>query len=254
MRITVHMVVKNEARWVWFAINSVLNHVDQVIVFDTGSVDESVRIIKSISSDKILFKHFPYSRGADFSARQEQLNMTDEGWVLLLDGDEIWPDSDIARLTHFLRTHHSATDAMVVGVGFYQLVGSIYRRIPDARSGYFLKGVRGWHTIRCFRREIRGLHAAGPFGIEGYFDEEEHPIQEREDVEVLPVRYLHASQLWRSGRKCDDVRDPYRRTKWLSSYGTPMPTSIVYPSCFFSSRPPNVPDPLSKPRMIEVGV
>ena len=32
--ITGHMVIKNEDRWVWFAIMSVIEYLDRLIIFD----------------------------------------------------------------------------------------------------------------------------------------------------------------------------------------------------------------------------
>ena len=40
--ITVHCVVKNEERWIWFAINSILDIAEKILVYDTGSTDKTV--------------------------------------------------------------------------------------------------------------------------------------------------------------------------------------------------------------------
>ena len=39
--LTVHMVVKNEDRFIWYALNSVLPYVDKVIIFYTGSTQKN---------------------------------------------------------------------------------------------------------------------------------------------------------------------------------------------------------------------
>lgn len=59
--ITVHTLVKNEEKWIWFSIMSVINFVDKLIIFDTGSTDNTVRIINEILkneeyANKILFE------------------------------------------------------------------------------------------------------------------------------------------------------------------------------------------------------
>ena len=51
-RITVHTLVKNEERWIWYALKSVLPFVDQIIVWDTGSTDKTTAIIRATEFDR----------------------------------------------------------------------------------------------------------------------------------------------------------------------------------------------------------
>jgi len=88
--LTVHCVVKNEERWIWFALKSILDIADKILVYDTGSSDRTVDIIKTIKSKKIFFeeKGEVDAKGlAQF--RREQLIRTKKEWFLILDGDEI---------------------------------------------------------------------------------------------------------------------------------------------------------------------
>lgn len=43
--ITAHVMVKNEEFFIFEAIRSVIEHVDKMIIFDTGSTDGTVRKI-----------------------------------------------------------------------------------------------------------------------------------------------------------------------------------------------------------------
>ena len=43
--VTAHMVVMNEEKWIWFAIKSVVDYMDRLIIYDTGSTDKTVEII-----------------------------------------------------------------------------------------------------------------------------------------------------------------------------------------------------------------
>ena len=59
--LTAHMMLCNEERWCWYAIMSVIDHVDHMIIFDTGSTDRTVEIVKGILveprySQKIIFE------------------------------------------------------------------------------------------------------------------------------------------------------------------------------------------------------
>ena len=49
--ITGHMVVKNEDRWIYYAIMSVIEYLDKLIIYDTGSIDHTKDIIKGILKD-----------------------------------------------------------------------------------------------------------------------------------------------------------------------------------------------------------
>src|SRR3989344_4886974 len=43
-----HTLVRNEGRFLWFAVMSVINHVDRVLLWDTGSTDQTIEIISEI--------------------------------------------------------------------------------------------------------------------------------------------------------------------------------------------------------------
>ena len=51
--ITAHCLVKNEENFVGYAIKSVVDFVDKVIVFDTGSTDKTIETVQS------LIKEYP---------------------------------------------------------------------------------------------------------------------------------------------------------------------------------------------------
>ena len=73
MSITAHCLVKNEENFVGFAIKSVINFVDKVIVFDTGSTDKTVGLIKNLVKEfpeKIIFEDpFVQPMMRDFGAK-----------------------------------------------------------------------------------------------------------------------------------------------------------------------------------------
>ena len=52
-KLTVHCVVKNEEKWIWFAIESIRDIAKEIIIYDTGSTDNTVEIIKTIKDKKI---------------------------------------------------------------------------------------------------------------------------------------------------------------------------------------------------------
>jgi glycosyltransferase involved in cell wall biosynthesis len=48
MQLTVHCLIKNEENFIFYAIKSVVDFVDKIIIFDTGSTDKTVAIVNSL--------------------------------------------------------------------------------------------------------------------------------------------------------------------------------------------------------------
>ena len=51
--ITVHTLVQNEEKYLWFSVMSVIDFADEVFIWDTGSTDNTVPIIKEIKQQPI---------------------------------------------------------------------------------------------------------------------------------------------------------------------------------------------------------
>ena len=98
MSITAHFVIKNEEIWIWYAIMAIIDHVDKVLVLDTGSTDHTVEIVKSIKSDKIELVEPKKCEGMDFydsftEWKNQLVNMTKTTWWICIDADEIYSTS-----------------------------------------------------------------------------------------------------------------------------------------------------------------
>ena len=48
MSVWVHTLVKNEERYIWYSVMSVIDYIDKILIWDTGSTDKTVDIIKEI--------------------------------------------------------------------------------------------------------------------------------------------------------------------------------------------------------------
>lgn len=97
--ISVNMICKNEEMFIWFSIMSVLNHVDEIFICDTGSTDLTINLIKKIKSEKIHFYEKKIKNMKDFtSCKNEMLNQSKNEWILILDADEIWLESELTDM------------------------------------------------------------------------------------------------------------------------------------------------------------
>lgn len=92
MKITACSIVKNEAQNITRSIKSYKDAVDEIIIVDTGSTDNTVEICKS-NGTKVLF----YQWNNDFSAAKNYaLEHATGDWIIFLDADE-WFDPKLCK-------------------------------------------------------------------------------------------------------------------------------------------------------------
>lgn len=244
--IIAHCLVRNEERFIWYSLMSALPFVDKIMVWDTGSKDKTVEIIRSINSPKIEFKEVG---GVDENSltrmRQEMLDETPDSfnWIMILDGDEIWPDQAIKTATDFARSHTKLESLVVRTIN---LVGDVYHRLPEDAGQYRLAGFKGHLSLRFInRKEIPGLNVKKPHPLEGYFDGQGKLIQDRDPakIKLVDVAYFHATHLHRS-----QIMDPEvvkREKKFKHELGIKIPQANM-PSVFTADRPMFVPNVLDQ--------
>lgn len=88
--VTLSMIVKNEEKHLDECLSSVKNVVDEIVIVDTGSSDDTVNIARNHDADVYDFEWID-----DFSAaRNYALSKSTCDWILYLDADErLTPDS-----------------------------------------------------------------------------------------------------------------------------------------------------------------
>ncbi|OHA69080.1 MAG: hypothetical protein A3I38_02195 [Candidatus Wildermuthbacteria bacterium RIFCSPLOWO2_02_FULL_47_10] len=248
-KIIVHCLVQNEGRFIWYAINSVLPFVDRIMVWDTGSTDETVQIVRLIESPKIKIKELSSVDPEGFTkVSQQMIEKTPQeyNWILILDGDEIWPEKSIKTITEYARSH-SKTESIVVRTN--NLVGDIYHRLPESAGKYRLAGQKGHLALRLINKNtIPGLHFDLPHGRRGLFDNQGQLIQDRdpEKIKFLNLYYHHATHLPRSLSKGGDAIVPKRKQKIKYELGEKIPKDQIPEIFFAKDRPELVPD-MTKP-------
>lgn len=247
MKIWVHSLVKNEERYIWYSLMSVIRYVDRVLVWDTGSTDRTVEIIDEIKKrfpDKISFKQIGDIDPYKFTkVRQEMLDATDSDWFIVLDGDEVWWDDSIKKVVEEITIRGNTIESVVVPMVYP--IGDIYHRQEEAAGRYQLAGRKGHYALRGVNRRIPGLSSSRPHGTWGWTDGEGKMIQDRDPQKILFVDapYMHFSLMPRGGSKSADKKVVKRAQKLKYELGTPVPRDFYYPEVFFRSKPEIVPSP-----------
>jgi len=248
--LTVHCVIKNEERWIWFALNSILDIADRVLVYDTGSSDRTVDIIKTIKSKKIIFEEKGEVDAKGLAQlRKEQLSRTKTEWFLILDGDEVWLKQTKKELVGKIKNVDKSKWGVVVRA--WNLVGDVYHYHPESvhyHWPYAPKDYKGWANLRVFRKSIPGLHIKGKYPLEAYCDKNGIPIQNYGGKRLLFLknRYFHTTYLTRSDTRAMDRHVLNRLKKSKMELGLSFSKNFKYPEVFNKKTPNIIPSPWEK--------
>jgi len=240
MKIWVNCIVHNEENFIWFAAASVIDFVDKILIWDTGSTDKTVEIIKEIKKEKgnkIEFKEVGTVDKYKFTKmRQAQLTQSDCDWIIILDGDEIWWEDSIKKVTDKIRKDGKRIDGIVVPM--VVPVGDIHHFQEQRAGQYELLGRKGHFSLRAINRKIPGLHVDLPYGRESYLDSENKLIQERKGIIFQDAPYLHVTHLKRSGSK-------RKSDKFKHELGAQTDKDYTFPEVLYKDYPKIIPSPWS---------
>ncbi|MCO5251295.1 MAG: glycosyltransferase [Candidatus Kapabacteria bacterium] len=102
-KISLSMIVKNEEKMLEGCLESVQSFVDEIVIVDTGSTDDTVKIAQKYNA-----KVFHYEWNDNFSdARNFALKHTSGDWILYLDADERLNNKNYSSIRNILE---NATD------------------------------------------------------------------------------------------------------------------------------------------------
>lgn len=238
--LTVHMVVKNEEKWIWYSIMSVIDYVDRILISDTGSTDKTIEIIKSISNPKIELTELKNITAEQFpQIRQNQIIDTKTNHFMILDGDEIWNSKTFLKILERIKQNPEKIATFVQYFEFVSDIKHYYMGYEQKKFPLHNRQEYGWYTIR-FIRKIEGLYCGKPYMQEGYFvgNEELQRYGKSENyIWGTNIYYFHATNLVRSSSIEKDKEVMYRFEKrHLNKIGT-IPKiyrgiEIEYPEVF----------------------
>lgn len=256
LKIAVNTIIRNEERWVWFAVMSVINYVDEIMIWDTGSTDKTIEVIKNINNPKIKFKAIKVTENeSDLSkARNQMLKETRADWLMILDGDEIWPDTSIQKAIEFIKSKGNSYDSIVVPT--LNCIGDVFHISPPNAGQYKIAGRKGHYNLRFINlRRIPGLHVANLSNqLQSYYDRHGIKIQDRDpkNIAFINAPYLHMTHLLRSHSRKHDAGVFWRGSKYKTELGVSLSKDFKYPTCFNLPRPQIVISPWHRRNIIYV--
>lgn len=237
------MIVKNEDRFVWFAIQSLLPFVDQFLIYDTGSSDATQNVIRQIVHKKIYYKQYALSNPAELTnVRFKQLKQTQTDWLWMIDGDEIYPQKTVDEVKHILV---SQPELEGIILRRYDLLGDIYHYQPNPKvGGYQLWDQLGHFNLRLINCHIPGLHLSGDYPNEGFVDSFNQPIisHSKNHFAFTTNHYWHATYLQRSSLG-GNLSNTLHRQKFKIEWGKTLSRASIPQVFFDKNRPDFIPDP-----------
>ncbi|WP_066186834.1 MULTISPECIES: glycosyltransferase family 2 protein [Gracilibacillus] len=133
--ISLCMIVKNEEAFIKKCLESVQSLVDEMIIVDTGSTDQTLSICDTFEA-----KVFPYTWDDHFAnARNYGLQQATGDWILWLDADEQLDHSKTTNLTETLQT----TKALALSLPVINYIGD---QLEDMNQQAYL-----YYQPRLFR-------------------------------------------------------------------------------------------------------
>lgn len=239
MKIYAHTLFKNEEKWLWYSVTSIIDYVDKVLLWDTGSTDNSFEIakkLKLIYKDKIDLRQYGSVTSETFyKARQSMLDETDSDWFIVVDADEIWWNKSIEFLVNSIKNFDKTVESIVVPT--INLIGDMYHYQSSESGNYRFGDLVGHYNLRAVNRHIDGLHSLGRHGVWGWADKNGKQIQDRNTYQFLDAPYLHATFMPRGEKREDDAIVPKRYNKLKYEIGNSFPLDYYYPESLFDNIP-----------------
>lgn len=241
-QLTVHMMVRNEEFWIWFALAAALDGCDRLMLWDTGSEDRTLDIAQSVADDRLHVERVAVSKSQRLcEVRNDMLDATETDFFAIVDGDEVWPPSLWRQVE--AHTRDPRCDAVVVPACYpFPWLGAFH---TEGKDDHEIADVTGPYAARVFRR-APGLRWRGEFGEDGLFSAGGTELTRGSHnwmrvvsepfwhMTLLPRSPLDDSTFWRQGKvQVDDadavVVDQITRDQLPGIFTSSLPAAVMDP-------------------------
>ena len=149
------MIVKNESKWLADCLASVRNIVDEMVIADTGSTDDTIEIARSFDAQV-----FSIPWNDDFAeARNRGMSQAEGDWLLHMDADEVLDPDGARRIRRLVDADGNGADAIEVTLANYCNALRSWRWIPVQPDDPMARGEAGFLEAKLLRlfRNRRGF-------------------------------------------------------------------------------------------------
>lgn len=109
MQISLCLIVKNEADNIKQCLENLIHVVQQIIIVDTGSTDNTVELAQSYGAEI-----YNYEWNDDFSAAKNfALDYANGDWIIFLDADEYFSNETVANIPKLIQLYGSSCDGFL---------------------------------------------------------------------------------------------------------------------------------------------
>lgn len=196
--ITAHCIVRNDENFVPYALKSVIDYVDKIFVFDTGSTDSTPAVLEKLAKEypnKIIFEQKGFRDKTTHTAlRQEMLERTTTDWFMIVDGDEIWTKRGMEEAVDLIQTREDVT---WVVTPYYLCVGDVYHSYYKEKYDPFYDRV-GFFTPR-FIKKTEDIEWRGDYELDTLYKKSDGKmLYTKEHITYLKHGFWHLTHLCRS--------------------------------------------------------
>lgn len=181
---TAHILVRNEDQFLKYALESALPFVSDYIIYDTGSTDGTVGVLRDLGvvwEEKGLVDKISY-----VALRNEMISKTKTDWFLLVDGDEVWNEEMLKNYLDF--TLKQPTNIQATFLRTRNCVGDVFHYRNS--GNYEIAGMKGSLNIRAYRKTVRW---EGEYPLEKCVDS-----TDKDSLAFFDGYYWHMTHLKRS--------------------------------------------------------
>lgn len=192
-KVTLAMIVRDESEHIAECLESMKDHVDEIVIIDTGSKDNTIEICQSFGA-----KVFQYPWQDSFSvARNQAIDHVRTPWLIQMDADEMMLEADAKRVRDTVRSAHASTANLV-----YQILINKAKDEDEAMSVVKTgKIMRVIPTLKFTNRVHNRLNCPGDsrdsnltIYHHGYSLPNEETMRKKKDRTTRLLKIQHAEQ------------------------------------------------------------
>lgn len=148
VHISLAMMVKNEEKRIHVSLNSVIGVVDSLVIFDTGSEDKTIEIIKEFCDKQKLKLHLKQGEFVDFSTSRNVLldfvdTISEIDYIVMLDCNDELKNANFLR-NFAIQKLESPTSGWFVSQEWFLGVNELGKNICKYVNVRFVKPRTGW--------------------------------------------------------------------------------------------------------------